>query len=91
LDWLSFVALWLQIIKRRSLNASSGVSPEVVVGCCLWEPEALAVDWLGRNLYWTDSGRNVIEVSRLDGTSRLVLVQLESKYGGQWVGKGWTQ
>lgn len=36
--------------------------------------ESLAVDWVGRNLYWTDYVLETIEVSRLDGTHRTVLV-----------------
>ena len=27
-------------------------------------PDGVAVDWVGRNLYWTDSGTDRIEVSR---------------------------
>lgn len=34
----------------------------------------LAVDWIGGNLYWCDSGTKRIEVSRLDGTMRKVLL-----------------
>jgi low density lipoprotein receptor-related protein 5/6 len=37
-------------------------------------PEGIAVDWIGRNLYWSDTGTDRIEVSRLNGTSRRVLV-----------------
>lgn len=36
--------------------------------------ESLAVDWVGRNLYWTDYVLETIEVSKLDGTYRTVLV-----------------
>ncbi|PIK49920.1 Prolow-density lipoprotein receptor-related protein 1 [Apostichopus japonicus] len=36
--------------------------------------DGLAVDWVGRNLYWTDKGLNVIEVSKLDGAHRKVLM-----------------
>lgn len=36
--------------------------------------ESLAVDWVGRNLYWTDYVLETIEVSRLDGAHRTVLV-----------------
>ena len=36
--------------------------------------ESLAVDWVGRNLYWTDYVLETIEVSKLDGTHRAVLV-----------------
>ena len=37
-------------------------------------PEGIAIDWIGRNLYWSDSGTDRIEVSHLNGTSRRVLV-----------------
>ena len=33
-----------------------------IITCCLATPKDLAVDWLGSNLYWTDSERGVIEV-----------------------------
>ena len=34
----------------------------------------LSVDWVARNLYWTDTGTDRIEVTRLNGTSRTVLI-----------------
>lgn len=34
----------------------------------------MAVDWIGRNLYWADEGTHRIEMSRLDGSSRKVLL-----------------
>jgi hypothetical protein len=34
----------------------------------------LAVDWVAGNLYWTDPKLNVIEVSRLDGRFRYVVI-----------------
>lgn len=37
-------------------------------------PESIAVDWVGRNLYWTDSVMENIEVSTLDGRFRKVLL-----------------
>lgn len=36
--------------------------------------ESIAVDWVGRNLYWTDSVMENIEVSTLDGHFRKVLL-----------------
>ena len=36
--------------------------------------ESLAVDWVGRNLYWTDYVLETVEVARLDGSHRTVLV-----------------
>ncbi len=36
--------------------------------------EALAVDWIGQNIYWADYVMQHIEVSRLDGKRRKILV-----------------
>lgn len=43
--------------------------------CCvgLGSPEGVAVDWISKNLYWTDSGTDRIDVSRLDGTHHKIL------------------
>uniref|UniRef100_A0A8C0IK70 Low-density lipoprotein receptor-related protein 2 n=1 Tax=Chelonoidis abingdonii TaxID=106734 RepID=A0A8C0IK70_CHEAB len=37
-------------------------------------PDGLAVDWVGRHLYWTDAGTNRIEVTKLDGRYRKWLI-----------------
>ncbi|XP_062842266.1 low-density lipoprotein receptor-related protein 1 isoform X2 [Trichomycterus rosablanca] len=37
-------------------------------------PRGIAVDWVAGNLYWTDSGRDVIEVSQMNGQHRKTLV-----------------
>lgn len=34
----------------------------------------IAVDWLAKNIYWTDQKRDLIEVMRLDGRHRYVVV-----------------
>jgi len=39
----------------------------------LGSPEGVAIDWISKNLYWTDSGTDRIEVSRLDGTHHKTL------------------
>ena len=39
----------------------------------LSSPESVAVDWLSRNIYWTDSGYDRIEVANIDGGNRRVL------------------
>ena len=40
----------------------------------LSSPEGLAVDWVSRTLYFTDSALDRIEVSDLDGNYRKVLI-----------------
>lgn len=37
-------------------------------------PRGIAVDWVAGNLYWTDSGRDVIEVAQLSGQHSKTLV-----------------
>lgn len=39
----------------------------------LTTPDGLAIDWLADNLFWTDTGRKVLEVAKLDGTCRKVI------------------
>ena len=48
---------------------------ETLVSSNLATADGLAVDWIARNLYWTDTGRNVIEVARLSGESRRTLIR----------------
>ena len=36
--------------------------------------EDIAVDWLAHNIYWTDYHRNTIEMARVNGSSRLIIV-----------------
>ena len=52
----------------------NGSALEHVIRFGLNYPEGMAVDWIARNLYWADTGTKRIEMSRLDGTSRKVLV-----------------
>uniref|UniRef100_A0A3Q4HZM6 EGF-like domain-containing protein n=1 Tax=Neolamprologus brichardi TaxID=32507 RepID=A0A3Q4HZM6_NEOBR len=37
-------------------------------------PRGIAVDWVAGNLYWTDSGRDVIEVAQLSGQHSKTLI-----------------
>ena len=41
----------------------------------LKEPDNLAVDWIARNIYWTDGVLRRIEVARLDGSARKIIIQ----------------
>uniref|UniRef100_A0A8C8JNS3 EGF-like domain-containing protein n=1 Tax=Oncorhynchus tshawytscha TaxID=74940 RepID=A0A8C8JNS3_ONCTS len=50
-----------QTISRAFMNGSS---VEHVIEFGLDYPEGMAVDWMGRNVYWADTGTNRIEVAR---------------------------
>lgn len=47
---------------------------EMLVRTEVDHPDGIAIDWIGRNLYWTDTGMDRIEVVRLNGSARKVLI-----------------
>ncbi|KAG8125085.1 hypothetical protein E2320_020352, partial [Naja naja] len=56
-------------INRMNLN---GNDVKVVHNTAV--PNALAVDWVGKNLYWSDTEKRMIEVSKINGLYPTVLV-----------------
>ena len=72
---------YLQRIYRQSINDTESNGPECVVCCCLGSPDDVAVDWYGRNLYWTDSKLGVIEISKLDGSERSIFAIIREDLG----------
>lgn len=48
--------------------------PTAVVGM----PSAVALDWMSRNLYWTNADAGLIEVMRLDGENHYRKVLLSN-------------
>lgn len=80
MDLRGFSLLLVSLVSHPTLGSSprradlNGSNMETVIGHGLKTTDGLAVDWVARNLYWTDTGRNTIEASRLDGSCRKVLV-----------------
>uniref|UniRef100_A0A7M4EIV0 Low-density lipoprotein receptor-related protein 1B n=1 Tax=Crocodylus porosus TaxID=8502 RepID=A0A7M4EIV0_CROPO len=62
-------------INRMCLNGSD---IKVVHNTAV--PNALAVDWIGKNLYWSDTEKRIIEVSKLNGLYPTVLVSKRVKF-----------
>ncbi len=58
-------------IFRVSMN---GGEPEDFITQDILKPESLAVDWIGRNLYWADSQLGRIEVVQLERRIRHILI-----------------
>ncbi|KAL5005791.1 hypothetical protein ScPMuIL_016949 [Solemya velum] len=62
-------------ISRAKLNGTGQAQGiEVLHNENIINPDGLAVDWVGRNLYWCDKHTDTIEVSKLNGSYRRVLL-----------------
>ena len=76
-DYESGCTFWSDVTAqgstlRKLCNNESDQTP--INLATLQNPDGLAVDWIGRNLYWCDKGTDTIEVSNLDGQFRKVLI-----------------
>lgn len=77
-DWETKCYYWSDVtsvissIKRTCSNSNK---TEVLHQSILQNPDGLAIDWVGRNLYWCDKGLDTIEVSKLDGRYRRVIIK----------------
>lgn len=61
----------LKVIMRAYINGSD---PQRVVDLGLAFPEGVTIDWIGENIYWADRVAHRIEVARLGGSARRVLL-----------------
>ncbi|KAB0798924.1 hypothetical protein PPYR_06804 [Photinus pyralis] len=58
----------------QSINMKNLSEVTDVVSQNLSTPNGIAVDWIANNIYWTNAGKKLIEVSRWNGTSRKVII-----------------
>src|SRR5262249_3526454 len=67
---------WSDIREKSIFHASlNGTNKTVLINSGLDVTEGIAIDWIGRNIYWVDSSLNTIEVASLHMTNhRTVLV-----------------
>lgn len=70
---LFFADVNLDVIRR--VNLLNLTESKVIVGTDVLTPNGIAVDWIADNLYWSDTDRKLIEVSRLDGSCRKRIVE----------------
>ena len=69
---------WSDIRQGMILSSfSNATSFRVLFSCNVVKPLGLVIDKTGRNIFWTDEGAKRIEVGRLDGTKRKVLIENE--------------
>uniref|UniRef100_A0A8C0M824 Low-density lipoprotein receptor-related protein 8 n=1 Tax=Canis lupus familiaris TaxID=9615 RepID=A0A8C0M824_CANLF len=69
---------WCDLSYRKIYSAymdkaSDPAEQEVLVDEQLHSPEGLAVDWVHKHIYWTDSGNKTISVATMDGARRCTL------------------
>ncbi|XP_047417515.1 low-density lipoprotein receptor-related protein 8 isoform X9 [Sciurus carolinensis] len=69
---------WCDLSYRKIYSAymdkaSDPAEQEVLIDEQLHSPEGLAVDWVHKHIYWTDSGNKTISVATLDGGRRCTL------------------
>ncbi|XP_021107712.1 low-density lipoprotein receptor-related protein 8 isoform X14 [Heterocephalus glaber] len=62
-----------KIYSANMDKASDPADQEVLIDEQLHSPEGLAVDWVHKHIYWTDSGNKTISVATLDGHRRCTL------------------
>ncbi|XP_039297489.1 low-density lipoprotein receptor-related protein 1 isoform X2 [Nilaparvata lugens] len=62
-------------IERQKIDSSKRetVIDEGILNC-----EGLAIDWMGRNIYWTDLGRSSISVANIDNSTQRRTIIYES-------------
>lgn len=70
---------WTDVSERviGRIGAEPGAEPEVIINSGILIPEGLAVDFIHRTMYWTDSGLNQIVRSNLDGSEKTVLFYVD--------------
>lgn len=66
---------WSDMKLKKISRLDRGSEPREVMSTGLDLVEGLAYDWVGGNLYWLDSKLNTIEVSKENGSDRIVLVR----------------
>ena len=67
-------------IERATMH---GENRRTIVASDLTWPNGITVDFTGNKIYWTDAGKDRIEVADFDGRSRMV--SFEGNDGGRLV------
>uniref|UniRef100_A0A8B9L0A3 Low density lipoprotein receptor-related protein 8, apolipoprotein e receptor n=1 Tax=Astyanax mexicanus TaxID=7994 RepID=A0A8B9L0A3_ASTMX len=73
---------WCDLFHRKIFSAyinkaSNSSEQTTLIDSALHSPEGIAVDWVHKNIYWTDSGHKTISVATSDGKKRKVLLDSE--------------
>ncbi|XP_062920039.1 low-density lipoprotein receptor-related protein 8 isoform X2 [Mobula hypostoma] len=73
-----WIDLYYKVIYSAPLDKGSDSGQHIrLIDQDLQIPECLAIDWIHKNIYWTDSGSSSISVATTDGTKRKTLINTE--------------
>jgi sugar lactone lactonase YvrE len=80
-DWSSktlyFADAFLGGIYATNLSEISNGGLRTLVKDEMKRPDSLAVEWVAKNLYFSDVAKKVIEVVRLDGGDRKIVIHAD--------------
>ncbi|XP_078324342.1 low-density lipoprotein receptor-related protein 1-like isoform X2 [Crassostrea virginica] len=79
-DYQEQMIYWSEITNTMSKISRFNMTDKnvsVIHNTTLRNPDGIAVDWIGRNIYWCDKTKDTIEVSKLNGWYRKVLISEE--------------
>lgn len=68
---------WSDVTDKKIYKApiDEGNDRTVVVSDDITTSDGLAVDWIYNHIYWTDTGKNTIELANFEGKMRKVLIR----------------
>ncbi|XP_078069987.1 low-density lipoprotein receptor-related protein 1-like [Mustelus asterias] len=72
-------------IFSKSIDNQSGATEIARVINDAYLPLGIAVDWIHKNIYWTDAGPKILSVGNFDGTKRKILFDTNLKEPGSIV------
>lgn len=64
----------LNVLYGFRAPIDEGSDRTVVIKDEITTSDGLAVDWIYNHIYWTDSGKNTIELANFEGSMRRVLI-----------------
>nr|BDQ29913.1 very low density lipoprotein receptor c3 [Scyliorhinus torazame] len=67
------------IFRSKSIDDQVGTTEIARVINDVYLPLGLAVDWIHKNIYWTDAGPKTLSVGNFDGTKRKILFNTNLK------------
>lgn len=77
-DYYGNYVYWTDVRDEKICRAPIATSDNNTAVCNevvsdVHTPDGICVDWVGKKIYWSDGGYNMIEVAEFDGSNRLTL------------------